>query len=209
MSKNAKDGEDGGRSVMRCFVAVDVASPSLRRSLEAAQLGLRRAFGPNDPVKWVAVHQLHVTMKFLGEIPEEAALRAGEAMGRAAAALPPFDVRIAGLGAFPSPERPSVIWAGVGAGKAELVRLASLVEAQMEAEAFPRERRPFQAHLTLGRVREGARVPAAAVQALAEAAGRDYGGWRVDRLLLMRSELTPRGPIYSVLKAVPLSEENT
>ncbi|HLN62780.1 MAG TPA: RNA 2',3'-cyclic phosphodiesterase [Symbiobacteriaceae bacterium] len=216
--------------MLRCFVAVEVAAPHLRRALEGAQLGLRRTFGHPDPVKWVPAHQFHFTLKFLGETPPEAADRAVQALGRAVAGVAPFDVRVAGLGGFPGGEQLSVLWAGVAEGKEQLTALASAVEREFEAAGFPRERRPFRPHLTLGRVRrakqircstvnefsrangeaaerKSARVPAAVPQMLAQAAGQEFGTWRVERVVLMQSELTPGGPIYSVYGFVPLREE--
>ena len=194
--------------MLRCFVAVEVAAPHLRRALEGAQLGLKRSFGQPDPVKWVPAHQFHFTLKFLGEIPPEAAERAMQALERAVVGAVPFEVRVAGLGGFPGGDRLSVLWAGVAEGKEQLTALAAAVEREFEAAGFPRERRPFRPHLTLGRVREGARVPAAVPQMLAQAAGQEFGTWRVERVVLMQSELTPRGPIYSVDGFVPLREEN-
>lgn len=191
----------------RCFLAVEVADPHVKRSLEGAQAALKRACGMPDPVKWVPAHQFHFTLKFFGEIPEEAANRALAAAERAVAGTAPFAVRVAGLGCFPSPERPSVLWAGVAGGGKDLSAVAEAVEREMAAEGFARERKPFRPHLTLGRVREGARVDRTVAQALESAAGQEFGQWRVERVVLMQSELTPRGPIYTVYGSVPLREE--
>lgn len=207
LSKSTKMDREA-KQLPRCFAALEVAAPSVRRALEGAQAELRRAFGMPDPVKWVPSHQFHFTLKFLGEIPDEAVQRALAALGRAAAVCSPFTLGVAGLGAFPAPERPSVLWAGVTDGREPLAALAASVEREMAAEGFPPERRRFQPHLTLGRVREGARAPAAVAQVLQAAAGRGYGSWRAERIVLFQSELTPRGPIYSVLDAAVLREEN-
>ena len=199
------DAREGIR-VLRCFVAVEVGA-GLRRAMEATQATLRRGFGTSDPVKWVPAHQFHFTLKFLGEISEEAAGRAGGAVDRAVRSVSPFTLSLAGLGAFPQPERPAVLWAGVANGRERLAALAAAVERELVAEGFPAERRRFQPHLTLGRVREGASVPRAVVENLARQAGQEFGAFRVERVVLMRSELTPRGPIYSVLHSAPLREE--
>ncbi|MFZ5817840.1 MAG: RNA 2',3'-cyclic phosphodiesterase [Bacillota bacterium] len=190
----------------RCFAAVEVAAPAVRRALEAAQFTLKRAFGPRDPVRWVASHQFHFTLKFFGEIEQEAVERAAAALGRAAGQSAPFLLEVAGLGAFPSPARPSVLWCGVGQGRTDLIALAERVEAEMALAGFPREARPFKPHLTLGRLREGAVAPPAVGEALKEA--RSYGSWQVERLVLMRSELLPAGPRYSILSEARLREEN-
>ncbi|MGE5674640.1 MAG: RNA 2',3'-cyclic phosphodiesterase [Mycobacterium leprae] len=192
---------------MRTFVAVEVTAPALRRSLESAQIGLRRSAGTSDPVKWVPVYQQHITLKFLGEIPEEAGQKAAEGLQQAVRGFKRFTVQVAGLGAFPSVEQPSVLWAGLGSGKAELVALAAAVETELAQCGFPRERRPFQPHLTLGRVREGARINPELPKALAQSATREFGSWPVERIVLMKSELTPRGPIYTHLAEVNLGDE--
>jgi len=192
-------------SRLRCFAAVEVASPQVRRALELAQLGLRRTLGARDPVKWVPSHQFHFTLKFFGEIEPEAVVRAARALDEVAADWVPFVLEAAGLGAFPDASRPQVIWCGVGQGRAELVRLAGRVEEAMVSAGFPRERRAFQPHLTLGRVRAGESVPPGLAGALRE--NRSYGTWQVERLLLMRSELLPGGPRYTPLHAAALGQK--
>lgn len=189
--------------MVRCFAAVEVASPAVRRALESAQNTLRLAFGAGtNPVKWVPSHQFHFTLKFFGEIDDRAALRAAAAL-REGANCSPFLLEVAGLGAFPNPDRPSVLWAGTGKGQLELVSLATRVEEAMVRAGFRREPRPFRPHLTLGRVREQARVPAQVRERLS-APPVSYGAWTVERLVLMRSELLPTGPRYTVLEAAPL-----
>lgn len=191
--------------MLRCFAAVEVTSPAVRRALESVQFQLKRAFGPRDPVKWVAAHQFHFTLKFFGEIEAAAAQRAAEVLRLAAAETAPFTLEIAGFGAFPTPANPSVLWCGVGQGKAELVSLAGRVEAELARAGFPRESRPFKPHLTLGRVREGSLAPAAVQEALKGM--QSYGSWRVERLVLMQSDLLPAGPKYTVLHEGRLDRE--
>lgn len=175
--------------------------------MESVQFSLKRAFGPQDPVRWVPSHQFHFTLKFFGDIEESAAQRAADLLGGVAAQTQPFLLEVAGLGAFPAPGRPSVLWCGVGQGKEPLVALAARVEEAMAQAGFPREQRPFKPHLTLGRVREGAPVPPAVVEALQQTPS-SYGAWRVERLVLMRSELLPAGPRYTELSEARLREEN-
>jgi 2'-5' RNA ligase len=189
--------------MIRCFAAVEVA-PEVRRSLEAVQMHLRRTMGTADPVKWVPAHQFHITLKFLGEVPGEMAERAKAALGRAARGAQPFWLTARSLGAFPGADRPAVLWAGTGEGRVELAALAESVEREMSLEGFGREKRPFRPHITLGRVREGARIPPGLSRALEEGSEREFGRWRADRIVLMRSELTPRGPIYTLLWSAEL-----
>lgn len=190
--------------MIRCFAAVEVPAPAVRRALEGAQGRLRQALGRDaDQVKWVPSHQFHFTLRFFGEIgPADVEVAAG-ALRRAAAATRPFRLEVAGLGAFPSPSRPSVLWAGTGEGRDRLVALAGRVEDELAACGFAREARPFLPHLTLGRVRRGAVLPRSLQECLA-APPVSYGSWPVERLVLMRSDLMPAGPRYTVLAAAEL-----
>lgn len=142
-------------------------------------------------------------MKFLGRIDEERVPAAIEALHTAAAGHHPFDLEIASLGAFPSPTRPRVLWAGVAEGAVPLAALASAVDDALAPLGFQREIRGFTAHVTLARVREPRRTPALAA-ALTAAEARRFGRCTIDRIALMRSDLSPRGARYTALSAVPL-----
>jgi 2'-5' RNA ligase len=142
-------------------------------------------------------------MKFLGGIDEARVPALVEALHVAATDRHGFDLEIASLGAFPSPTRPRVLWAGVTEGQAPLAALAAAVDDALAPLGFPREARPFTAHVTLARVREPRRAPALAA-ALGAAAARRFGRVTIDHLALMRSDLSPRGARYTALSTVPL-----
>ena len=187
---------------LRCFVAVEL--PEALREAIAAYFAAegRRVAG----VRWVSPANLHLTLKFLGDVSEERlpALRA--AIAAAAAGGSPFTLTLRGAGVFPSPERPRVIWVGAGAGAARLTELALSVEAAVTPLGFAPEGRPFAPHLTVGRIayrtpdREGLR------RLLDSACDREWGEWVVPAVHLVRSELFPRGPIYSILQTTPLPD---
>ena len=153
-------------------------------------------------VAWIAPSNLHVTLKFLGQVEPERVVALGDALRAAVAAERACEVAVRGLGAFPSPSRPRVLWAGLDDPTRTLGRLAERVDACCAELGFPRESRAFAAHVTLGRVREPRRQPALAP---ALARGADFGALRVDRVSLMRSELSPRGARYSELAGAPLA----
>ena len=154
-------------------------------------------------VGWVATENLHVTLKFLGAVEPARLERVAEALAGLAAEAAPFDLGLRGVGAFPTPTRPRVIWAGVAPGGPALAGLAARVDDALGALAFAREGRPFAAHVTLGRVRQPRRDPALTA-ALAAGVERDFGGFRVERLALMRSDLSPKGARYTALGSWPL-----
>jgi 2'-5' RNA ligase len=171
----------------------------LRRRLALAIDALRpHASG----VAWVAAENLHVTVKFLGGV-EEARLAEVRAALEGAVTAPAFEVGIRGLGAFPGATRARVLWAGAPASP-PFARLAEDVDRALAGLGFPPEGRGFTPHVTLGRVREPRRHPALA-SALEAAAHRDFGVLRVERIALMRSDLSPRGARYTELAGVPLS----
>jgi 2'-5' RNA ligase len=152
-------------------------------------------------VAWVAPANLHVTVKFLGRVEETRMPELTEALRAVAGGQRALDVAVRGLGAFPTPTRPRVLWAGL-AEASGLPPLAEAVDAACAALGFPRETRPFSAHVTLGRVREPRRRTALAG---ALARGGDFGRVRVEGLSLMRSELSPRGARYTELARLPLA----
>jgi 2'-5' RNA ligase len=171
----------------------------LRQRLETA---IERLRPHAADVAWVAPANLHVTLKFLGRVDESRAPALAEALAASLAGQRAFDVGVRGLGAFPSPTRPRVLWAGLEDATGGLAALAERVDACCGGLGFPREARAFAAHVTLGRVREPRRQPALG-EALARAG--DFGRLRVERVSLMRSELSPRGARYSELAAAPLA----
>jgi 2'-5' RNA ligase len=154
-------------------------------------------------VSWVATGNLHLTVKFLGEVAEDRIEAVAGAITSAVAGVGAFDAQIEGLGAFPSAARPRVVWAGVTAGAGTMADLAGRVDDALAALDFSREARPFAPHITLGRVREPGRMPAL-TEALHGAAGRGFGRLPVARVSLMRSELSPRGARYTELAAASL-----
>lgn len=185
---------------LRCFVAVHIDDAT-----RAAAHGLQeRLRGVVRDVKWVAPENLHLTVKFLGDVDEAGRGRLARGLARAAAAVPPFAASLRGAGAFPGPSRPRVLWAGVGEGGRELLALWRATEDELAREGFPREGRDFEPHLTLGRARQPAPAPGLS-DALAAVRDTTWGSFRVVAFCLMKSTLTPRGPIYDRLSAFPLA----
>ena len=153
-------------------------------------------------VAWVARDNVHLTLKFLGNVETARLPGVEHALAAAAAGQPAFDLAVHGLGAFPASTRARVLWAGVTAGGREAVDLAAGVDDALAALGFPRETRPFAAHVTLGRVRAPRANPRLAA---ALDAPEPFGRQHVARVCLMRSELSPRGARYTELAALPLA----
>ena len=144
---------------------------------------------------------LHLTLKFLGSVPEASIEPVTGALRDASLGMSPFEACIRGLDAFPSAGRPRVLWAGVTDGAAQMTELAGRVDTTLSALGFAREERPFSPHITLGRMRRPGRDPAL-TDALGRGATREFGRMRVPSVSLMRSELSPRGARYTGLATV-------
>jgi RNA 2',3'-cyclic 3'-phosphodiesterase len=174
---------------MRLFVAVPVSEPAREQILKL----LGRLRGASWPVRWVHDEGLHMTLKFFGEVGPERLDVIAEALRFAAADAGSLALQLGELGAFPSRSRPRVLWVGVDAPPA-LELLQDRIERGCEAIGFPPEGAPFQPHITLGRVREGQRLPRGGLDDHAE--GFERVPFVGQELVLYESVLTTGGPRY-------------
>jgi 2'-5' RNA ligase len=184
---------------MRLFVAL-VLPVSHREALAFAC-----EEGKRGGVRWVAARNVHLTLKFLGEVEEDKAEALKTALGAVAAASPPVTLSLAGRGCFPNARAPRVVWLGVGAGAAEVTALAEAVDEATSALGFEREKRRFKPHLTIGRLKKpkaGARVVAGKLEALR---GFATPPAVAPALTLVKSTLTPAGSIYDELARFELA----
>jgi len=142
-------------------------------------------------------------LKFFGNIDEEACHEIMDAVGEAVVEVKPFSLAVKGLGAFPNMRNPRVIWLAVEDGGGVLKPLQGAVEERLQEIGYPREERTFRPHLTLGRVRSGKGRPGL-LQRMENRLEADLGEFRVERLVLFKSDLRPTGPIYTELRALKL-----
>ncbi|MGC8958319.1 MAG: RNA 2',3'-cyclic phosphodiesterase [Chloroflexia bacterium] len=187
---------------IRTFIAIELPE-EVRRGLARVQGELKRS---HPPVRWVAPEKIHVTLKFLGEIPAEQVEIVCQVTDRVAASAAPFELEAAGAGVFPNRRRPRVVWVGVQGDLPALHALQTGLERELAQAGFPEEERPFSPHLTLGRVQD--RASPAEARALGEAVvGLEVpslGRWRVEQVVVMRSDLRPEGPLYTPLRVLRL-----
>jgi 2'-5' RNA ligase len=168
---------------VRSFVAVALPGP-LQARIFAAAGELARAL---PDVKWSRkVENLHITVKFFGPVAEERLPEIGAALADALGGLPRFPIGLRGMGAFPSPRKANVVWAGVDDSTRGLKAVADAVEGVGERFGFAREQRTFTGHVTVGRSK-GRGVDART--ALDAFAGRDFGATTVDEVHLYESQL--------------------
>jgi RNA 2',3'-cyclic 3'-phosphodiesterase len=184
----------------RVFLAVDIGAAPRRR----VEQFLDRCRATGAEVNWVAAQNLHLTVKFLGDLPDAQIAQVCRAAEETACGLAPWDLELVGVGAFPHLGRPTTLWIGCAAGHSELSTLAGRLDASLETLGFPRETRPFSAHLTFGRIkRASAGLPA--LKTLLQAHTQEaFGPTRIDRLIVFSSDLKPTGPIYTPLAECPL-----
>lgn len=190
-------------SLVRLFIAVGLPT-STQDSIQSFTLKLREAVGP-DLVRWVAPHNVHLTLKFLGDV-SPANLEAIQAMlGRQALQERGFSMSVGGLGAYPSIRRPRVIWIGLRAPEA-LRSLQQGLDTAAEMLGFQKEQRPFSPHLTIGRVDQHASSDGLRdLRAKLEGTQIDeIGIVSVNAIRLFRSELQPAGAVYTETFAAAL-----
>jgi 2'-5' RNA ligase len=149
-------------------------------------------------VKWVAPENLHVTLLFLGDTPEEKVPVLQEALAAVSVSATPFEAAVGGWSGFPNSRRPEVFFSPLTQGGEAVARLAGAVSGSLRKAGFAGDEKKFHAHLTLGRMRRG-QDEREAVQFLQRESFVLSGAWRVDRFLLFQSRLSPEGAHYSVL----------
>lgn len=186
--------------MIRAFLAVELPE-SLRQEVAAFQSQLKTARGD---VKWVELDNLHLTLKFLGNIEESQLPSLKETLAAGVREIPPFAVHLEGIGAFPGTMNPRVIWVGASEGKESLIELAQAAERTCSDLGFTPEDRPFSAHLTIGRVRSRERL-APLIKKLQAAEFRGSVPAPVEKIVLFQSTLSPRGPTYTPLGEIPLT----
>jgi len=186
---------------IRTFVAVEIDS-AVRGAAEDLIRDLAQV--PVE-VKWVEPENLHVTIKFLGDVDSREVHRVCQAVEKAVAGLEPFRFELRGAGAFPSLSRPRTLWLGPGEGAEEMATLAARVEKAVEKLGFRREARRFKAHLTIGRVRRPTPALAQLSDRLREHADFEAGRTHVRQVVVFSSQLDRSGPTYQALARAPLA----
>ena len=184
---------------MRLFIAVNLPD-EIKRAASRIQEKLKLT---GADVRWVPVNNFHVTLKFLGEVPQEQAARVIDALAGSLKGSTPFTLSLQGLGGFPSVESPRVVWLGVKEGAPQLEDIALRIEGALEREGFQKEDRPFTGHVTIGRVRSS-RNRAQLAQALQGASAAAAGSFPVASIEVMQSVLSSAGPYYECLRSLSI-----
>jgi 2'-5' RNA ligase len=191
---------------IRSFIAIELPEEA-KEGLARLRNGLER--DEHKFVKWVNPGGIHLTLKFLGNIPSKRVAEVTEAIEEATQGISPFHLEISGLGAFPSLRQARVFWVGIGGEVDKLSRLQQNIDSALTVLGFVKEERSFVPHLTLARIRQGASPLER--RSFGELVGstifEDKYHVEVEAVSLMRSQLTPAGAIYTCLSAVGLGRQ--
>jgi RNA 2',3'-cyclic 3'-phosphodiesterase len=183
----------------RCFIAVPLSPPAssvARRLVTQLQQQV-----PN--VKWMRPEEMHITVKFLGELDNRDLLRVGEELRRACAEVEPFSASLEGLGTFPKNKTPRVIWAGVQGGREYFEQLYHQLDQALVELGVPQEGKAYTPHLTLGRVGKGVDMDLL-MRSLQRAAPEMKGTFEVDEVVLFTSLREKGGFIHEPIDTVEL-----
>jgi RNA 2',3'-cyclic 3'-phosphodiesterase len=184
--------------VIRAFIAVDLDAPVIERI--CATIDDLKARIPS--IRWVPKTNLHLTVKFLGDIDEATINPIRAALREALRLFPPCTINAKGLGVFPDVRRPKILWVGLTGH--ELGQLASTVESSLLPLGFAPEKRTFTPHLTIGRWRQFDRPSRNLAQELEGRKDFAFGACAVEKIILFQSVLKPSGATYNQLAAVQL-----
>lgn len=184
---------------IRSFISVDLEDSSIRERIANAQKGL---LDTGAQLKLVDSQIMHLTLRFLGEIPPAVLDQVKDAMD--SVRFSAFEIDFNGLGAFPNPNRINVVWVGLKTGHEELNKIFNQLEPKLRMIGLPADNKGFSPHLTIARTKSGVNKEALA-NYLASMEDHKFGKMPAQSVRLKRSTLTPKGPIYSTIHEIRAS----
>ena len=185
--------------IIRAFIAIELPD-EITVFINKIQERLR-SYG--FKARWVRPGNIHLTLKFLGDINKENIIKAGDAIIRAASESASMSLGAKGIGVFPGVKRPRVIWTGIAGGTKELTALQKILAEKLETVGFPKEKRPFKGHLTMARIKR--KIDARRlIDAMKEFGKFESKMFTADEVVLFKSELRPSGAVYTKLMSAVL-----
>ena len=185
---------------IRTFIAVDVSS-AIRN---AASRIINRLSVDTVDFNWVEKDNLHVTLNFLGDVEETEVPGVCRLVSDTVAEFGSFELSVKGLGCFPKPEKPRVMWMGIESGGEELTSLNERLSTALETMRFPRERNDYRPHLTLGRIRRGGRWNPSLTLAVEKGQDLVGGTMVVNEVVVYSSYLDRTGPTYTAMSRIEI-----
>ncbi len=183
---------------LRVFIAISLPAPIKRKVKEIQDI----LYSDKDMVKWVKPENTHITLKFLGSVEERKLGEIWRVVELSVSVRTTFPVKVEGVGCFPSTNRPRVVWLGIKASE-DLSDIHSMIEDGLQNLGFSREQRGFDPHITIGRIKHIG-VRGRFMQRLYRLKAFEIGRFYIRGVTLFRSDLSPKGPIYTRLKETRL-----
>jgi len=183
---------------MRAFVAIELPG-AIKDAIESL---IRRLRGVGARASWVRRENMHLTLRFFGGITEDQSIRLGEILAENGREIRPFPVHVRGIGAFPNARKPAVIWVGAEAPDDCLLHMNAAAENAARAIGLSPDDKPFHPHITMARIRD-TRTARPLMEAIESEAAFDAGAFEASGMTLFSSELTPKGPVYQVVREFP------
>ncbi len=181
---------------MRTFIAIEVPK-EIKNAVEIYVNPLKKE---KAKISWVKPENIHITLKFLGEVAEDKIPEIYESLKKCLVGQKPFDIEVTGTGGFPNLSRPRVFWVGLKNGAVELKNLAKSIDNELNKHGFPRDKRDFNPHLTIGRVKYIDNIK----KFVKKMNILDYKGgfFTAKEVLIMKSDLKPTGAVYTKLQTI-------
>lgn len=190
---------------MRTFIAFNF-SPEINEKI-AEIIKYLKTQTPDNALKWVAPQNLHMTIKFLGEVPEENIQKVKDIISASLKGISAFEIAVEGMGMYPNTHQPRVIWLGIK-GSEPLRNIHKTLDSALQTAAIPPDKRGLSPHLTIARIRRN--TDKLTVQGIGKTLSQfkiDFlGKCTINEIVLYQSVLTPKGPIYTSLLSNPLDK---
>ena len=187
---------------MRVFISIDIEDEEILKEINKISNEIKRS---GALIKLVEKENIHMTLQFLGEISEKDVEIVKGALNQCCAKIKKFKMLLRGLGAFPNPKFPRVIWIGTAKGADEVTKLANSLSNDLKRSGFRLESRPFSPHITIARVK---RYNANLKNLIKKYEDYEFGEVEVSEVRIKKSRLTPQGPIYTTLYSLHLINED-
>jgi 2'-5' RNA ligase len=187
---------------IRTFVCIEIPE-SIARRIEALQHALRPMVAQ---VSWTKPGNIHLTLKFLGDVEQSRIADVAAAVERARGSIGEFEIEVGGAGCFPSARNPRVLWVGLTSLPDKLKQLHAAIEDALERAGFPREAKRFSPHLTIGRIRSQRNAARVADELVRR--GFEPEAFRAREVIVMRSDLGPKGSTYTPQARIALGPHN-
>jgi RNA 2',3'-cyclic 3'-phosphodiesterase len=185
---------------MRTFVSIEIPDDIKKKIsdlIEKAKLHL-------TPIKWVENKNLHVTLKFIGQVEDDKIMSIIDCVKDSIKGTRPFSLSFAGMGLFPDAKHPNVLWVGIDKGSDKAKELSEKIECRITKEGYRGEEKDFTAHLTIGRIKE--KIDIESLSKFVQKNGNvDLGSFKVGHISIMKSTLREAGPIYDEIEKITLN----